>query len=152
MKNFGWVLPGVLAGSERPGFHTNDEPGDLEFLAAQGVKSLVTLTKEPVPAASLSRAGLNARHIPIADLSAPVGNQVAEFVAFVDSEAAAGRGVVAHCLYGVGRTGTMLACYLVHKGMPADRAIAEIRRLRPGSIETDPQAQAVFSFARSIGR
>lgn len=52
-----------------------------------------------------------------------------------------------HCALGFGRTGTMLACYLVkERGLAAGDAIAEIRRLRPGSIETYEQEKAVFQF------
>lgn len=52
-----------------------------------------------------------------------------------------------HCTLGFGRTGTMLACYLVkERGLCAGDAIAEIRRLRPGSIETYEQEKAVFQF------
>lgn len=52
-----------------------------------------------------------------------------------------------HCALGFGRTGTMLACYLVkEQGLAAGDAIAEIRRLRPGSIETYEQEKAVFQF------
>ena len=41
----------------------------------------------------------------------------------------------------------MLACYLVkERGLAAGDAIAEIRRLRPGSIETYEQEKAVFQF------
>lgn len=52
-----------------------------------------------------------------------------------------------HCALGFGRTGTMLACYLVkERALAAGDAIAEIRRLRPGSIETYEQEKAVFQF------
>lgn len=52
-----------------------------------------------------------------------------------------------HCALGFGRTGTMLACYLVkERRLAAGDAIAEIRRLRPGSIETFEQEKAVFQF------
>lgn len=55
--------------------------------------------------------------------------------------------VAVHCILGLGRTGTMLACYLVKdKGLAPADAIAEIRRLRPGSIETYEQEKAVFQF------
>lgn len=49
---------------------------------------------------------------------------------------------------GLGRTGTLLACYLVRReGLDAGEAIVRVRRIRPGSVETREQAQAVEAFA-----
>lgn len=57
------------------------------------------------------------------------------------------QGVGVHCMHGHGRTGTMLACYLVKTGkMSGIDAINEIRRLRRGSIETHEQEKAVVQF------
>ena len=61
-------------------------------------------------------------------------------------------GVAIHCSAGLGRTGVVLACYLVQKGLTAQNAIARVRRLRPGSIETEEQADAVVDFARRRGK
>jgi protein-tyrosine phosphatase len=57
-------------------------------------------------------------------------------------------GVAVHCGAGLGRTGVVLACYFVSKGLNAPNAIARVRRLRPGSVETEEQADAVAEFAR----
>jgi atypical dual specificity phosphatase len=53
---------------------------------------------------------------------------------------------------GLGRTGTMLACYFVKKGMPAPAAISHVRRIRPGSIETPEQADTITDYARRLKR
>ena len=56
-----------------------------------------------------------------------------------------------HCGGGYGRTGTMLACYLVAKeGYSADEAIEETPRRRHGSIETQSQEQIVKVFEESL--
>jgi atypical dual specificity phosphatase len=56
--------------------------------------------------------------------------------------------VAVHCGAGLGRTGAVLAAYFVARGMTANNAVGRVRRLRPGSIETDEQAEAVELYAR----
>ncbi len=61
------------------------------------------------------------------------------------------QGVAVHCMHGHGRTGTMLACYLVKtRKMSGIDAINEIRRLRKGSIETHEQEKATVQFYQRI--
>lgn len=56
-----------------------------------------------------------------------------------------------HCAMGCGRTGTILACYLVaSEGYSADDAIIETRKRRKGSIETRRQEQAVRDYEKSL--
>lgn len=60
-------------------------------------------------------------------------------------------GVGVHCAMGCGRTGTILACYLVAKeGYSADDAITETRKRRRNSIETRKQEQAVRDYEKSL--
>ena len=42
---------------------------------------------------------------------------------------------------------TMLACYLVEQGMEAGKALARVRRERPGSVETAGQEETVRGYA-----
>jgi atypical dual specificity phosphatase len=63
-----------------------------------------------------------------------------------------GAAVAVHCGAGLGRTGTLVACYLVAGGLSAEDAIAKVRRLRPGSIETAEQEAAVRTFEGRIAR
>ena len=61
------------------------------------------------------------------------------------------QGVAVHCLWGLGRTGTMLACYLVkYEGLTASQAISKVRQLRPYSIETEGQEEAVHEYYQSL--
>jgi len=61
----------------------------------------------------------------------------------------AGFDVVFHCRGGLGRAGTMAAKTLVEFGLHPDWAIDELRRVRPGAIETQEQ-ERIVERAQSI--
>lgn len=59
--------------------------------------------------------------------------------------------VAVHCFHGRGRTGTILACYLVKtRGMAAKDAISYVRRERPWSVETRDQEETVYVYEQNI--
>ncbi len=70
--------------------------------------------------------------IPIADETAPSQAQVDEFIGFGDERLGQEQAVLAHCQGGYGRTGTMLACYLVSRGWKVEEAMTEVRARRLG--------------------
>jgi 4-hydroxy-tetrahydrodipicolinate reductase len=141
LSNFGWVVPGRLAGMARP------RPGQARELRDEGVGAVLVLTESP-PLAELEEAGLAVAHEPVPDFAPPDAETLDRCVAFVREHARAGRPVVVHCHAGYGRTGTVLAAVLVAEGFPPEDAIDRVRRLRPGSIETLEQEDAVLGYAR----
>ena len=54
-------------------------------------------------------------------------------LAAIDGSLAAGRTVYVHCFGGIGRTGTVIGCWLVRRGTPGEEAIAQIARWREGT-------------------
>lgn len=149
MKGFSWVIEEQVAAMPRPGVRRPLEE-DLRFLRDQGVDVLVSLTETRVPVEALSQHGMEGLHIPVADFQAPTQEQLDTYVNAVQGWTGEGRQVGTHCAAGLGRTGTFLAALLVSRGMDADAAMAEVRRLRPGSIETDAQEAAVREFAKRV--
>jgi atypical dual specificity phosphatase len=72
-------------------------------------------------------------------------------VAFITKALSEGKPVGVSCGAGLGRTGTILACYLVSKGLKLEMAVNEVRDKRPGSIETKEQEQAIKTYASRLG-
>jgi atypical dual specificity phosphatase len=142
---FSWVDKPHLAGSARP-----DAPDDLVWLREQGIQLVVTLSEEPLPRSWVNDAGLFSMHVPIIDMHPPSQKQLDLILGSIEKARGQKMGVDVHCTAGIGRTGTILACYLVKQGMPGATAVAKIRELRPGSVETDEQVEAVIEFARRI--
>jgi protein-tyrosine phosphatase len=54
-----------------------------------------------------------------------------------------GSDVLVHCNGGLGRAGMMAARLLVEMGVAPDEAIRDVRRARPGAIETPAQLALV---------
>ena len=67
-------------------------------------------------------------------------------VDFIDAALGAGKPVGVSCGSGFGRTGTVLACYLVSTGLNVSEAIKAVRQKRAGSIETPEQENAIKDF------
>ncbi len=144
--NFSYLLPGKLAGSARPG-RLGDLESDLACLSRRKIKAIVSLTEEPLDPVRLEKSGFQSLHLPIRDFTAPSMEQMETFVDFVDQQLADGNPVLVHCGAGIGRTGVMLAAYLVAQGMEPDKAIRAVRGSRPGSIETPEQEKSLFLFS-----
>lgn len=142
-----WLIEGRLAGCVHPRVE-----GNFAALARLGVGLVVNLTEEAHDPALLARLGLEELHLPVADFTAPTQPQLAQGVAAIDAALAVGNKVAVHCAGGLGRTGTLLACYFVQQGASAADAIARVRAARPGSVETPAQAAAVVHYAASLGR
>ena len=91
----------------------------------------------------------------IVDRNIPKIDLMKEILDLIDNEINEGRIPYIHCFRGLGRTGTVVGCYLVRQGMTGDDALKKLVCLRSGvasafreSPETDIQKQFVLDWAR----
>ncbi len=124
----------------------------LRELAERGVTLLVNLHERPHSRAVLGRHDLTELHLPVRDFTAPTLEQLEHGIAAIEHAISNGQKVAVHCGGGLGRTGTLLACYLVKCGLTPEDAIARIRALRPGSVETPQQEAAVQHYAQHLSK
>jgi hypothetical protein len=140
------------------------EPAGPEKLAALGrfgVQVIIDLTRADDgldPYASHWLAGGEGRGheaFPIPDLGVPRPAEMAALLARL-AELAPTTGLYLHCWGGVGRTGTVVACWLIERGYTPDEALDEVGRLfatmSPAKVrrfaEGSPQTAAQRQFVR----
>ncbi|MFH0939501.1 MAG: dual specificity protein phosphatase family protein [Planctomycetota bacterium] len=149
-RNFSFVIVGILAGMERPGtFHKLRE--DMEFLKSNNIGAIVSLTESKIETFFLEEFGFRYLHLPVADFTPPTFDQIDQFLHFQRAAEVEKIATLVHCGAGLGRTGTLLACALVTRGLSAEDAIKCIRTLRPYSIETIEQENCVRHYAENYG-
>lgn len=147
--NFSYLIADKIAGSGHPG--SGELLGQtLASLREEGFGAVISVCEAPLERAMLEEFGFEYLHLPVVDFSAPTMEQIEKAVAFAKRRIESGARVLIHCFAGYGRTGTMLACYLVHEGRAAADAIDEVRLLRPGSIEDPSQEVVIHQYEQRL--
>jgi protein-tyrosine phosphatase len=163
-----WVVPGKLLAGAYPG--TVDSAMTPEHLSAMvdaGVTLVINLMKaseertigrfiDPYESSLMAMGNERGRTIhlarfPIADRSIPTSEQMASILQTIRQEMDVCGVVYVHCMGGIGRTGTVIGCYLAENGH-AD-PLAELRRLTTSESEhfwptpqTDEQRKFVINW------
>jgi ADP-ribosylglycohydrolase/protein-tyrosine phosphatase len=168
LPNCYWLVEGRLLAGEYPGAPKRAEAErKLRRLCDSGVNAFIDLTEpgelEPYEAL-LSSAGAGAcayHRVPVRDLNVPSPEEMHRILDLLESEQARGRTVYLHCWGGVGRTGTVVGCYLVRQGLSGSEAldrlatlwqVMEKRDRIPQSPETEAQREFVLGWATHEAR
>lgn len=138
---FVWVESGKLAGSGYPASRAQ-----VEWLKGRGLTSILSLTEKPLPETWVHGLGLEVKHLPLRDHAPPGPDALDVAAAYIQGQVSAGKPTLVHCLAGEGRTGCVLAAYLIRsRGMSGAEALAALRRIKPQFVEWE-QERSVLEY------
>lgn len=161
-----WILPGQILGGEYPVISYSPQRARqrLADFLQQGFNSFVDLTSpgETLPYEDLLRQeaaerGLEVcyRRFAIGDYGLPSREQMQAILNQLDHFRQTGRKTYLHCQGGIGRTGTVVGCYLVSQGLSGQQALDQLAEwwqsvpksaFYPHSPETLQQEQFVRNW------
>jgi protein-tyrosine phosphatase len=159
IKRSYWVTQNELLAGEYPGSLDQDETRQkLGALLDAGIRSFVDLTEqhelrpyEPIlrELAAECELQIGYRRMSVEDMGIPTLEHMESVLEHIERETRDSRPVYVHCWGGIGRTGTVVGCYLVRHGTTAADAlarIAELRRSSPDGHRTSPETDAQRRF------
>lgn len=128
-----WVIEGRLAAGPYPVGAVSEE------LVARGVGVFVNLTEDVRRSLadgfshrydSAVEGSARLYRYPVEDFGVPTRAGMGEILDVIDRELGAGEAVYVHCLAGLGRTGTVVGCWLVRHGISSEEVLDVLLALR----------------------
>ncbi|XP_077462970.1 dual specificity protein phosphatase CDC14AB [Stigmatopora argus] len=135
-----WIVPGKLLAFSGPhpkskienGYPLHAPESYFPYFRAHGVAGVVRLNSKIYDAGRFAAAGFRHSDLFFVDGGTPSDVITRRFLALCDTTPGA---LAVHCKAGLGRTGTLIGCYLMkHYRFKAPEAMAWIRICRPGSV------------------
>ena len=156
--NLWWAIEGVLGGMGIPyldpdrrlngGGGLRDYLDELILLHRVGIRAVVCLLNIPGDKSVFESAGFEFICLPVENGQPPTREQAGEFIAFTEACRLRNQPVAVFCQAGVGRTSTMIACYLIRNGKTAAEAIALMRAKEASAVETPAQIAFLEEFEK----
>ncbi|KAM4721344.1 dual specificity protein phosphatase CDC14A isoform 2-T2 [Rhinophrynus dorsalis] len=138
--DFNWIVPGKFLAFSGPhpkskienGYPLHSPEAYFPYFRKHNITAVIRLNKKIYDAKRFTDAGFDHYDLFFVDGSTPSDGIVRRFLNLCESTDGA---IAVHCKAGLGRTGTLIACYIMkHYKFTHSEAIAWIRICRPGSI------------------
>jgi ADP-ribosylglycohydrolase len=165
LPNTYWAIPGLLLGGEHPAALTADATRQrLGQLLAAGIECFLDLT-HPAEIESYDQAlpfHIEYLRKPIRDHGLPERREhMMEILDCLQDALTSSRPAYVHCRAGIGRTGMVIGCLLVERGLTGEQALDELARVWqqserskfwPSVPETEAQTDYVRRWERRVRR
>jgi len=166
VRNFGWVIPGILARGEQPEL----APATFAALRDAGIRGLLSLRPDGEPPSPNARRpwpeynldeeralaeshGLHFGNVPLEDFSAPSPDHLAAALRQLDLLMAQAEGVYVHCRAGAGRAGLVSGVWGVAHGLSGDDAADNyVRFMQHVSTAIGLTEDERAAFQRRVGQ
>ncbi|KAE9413123.1 hypothetical protein Angca_005424 [Angiostrongylus cantonensis] len=148
-----WIIPGKILSFCGPhnecrienGYPYHSPETYFEYFRATNITTVVRLNVRMYDAKKFTDAGFDHVDLFFIDGSTPSEKIVERFISVVDNAKGA---VAVHCKAGLGRTGTLIACWMMKEfGLNAAECMAWLRICRPGSV-IGPQQEYLVSMQK----
>lgn len=116
-----WITPDIAVG------YAPRSQEALMTIRGHGIEAIVNLCAECYDLHELEKdAGFDVWYVPVHDEDVPSMEELEKTLAWMAESLKAGKKILVHCRFGIGRTGTIVAAFLMNEGCSFKEALAKM--------------------------
>jgi len=140
-----WITPDLAVG------YAPRSQEALSVIRDRGIGAIVNLCAECYDLHELEKkAGFDVRYVPVHDEDAPSMKELEKTLAWITENIKAGKKVLVHCRFGIGRTGTVVAAYLMSEGLSFKAALGKMAHT-PSTPMSRQQFRLLKEYSAALG-